>query len=126
MGMKIMRVFNGEEVTIELTQEEIAEAYLVHEHFYDCEGVRGDLNSGCYEEFEDLTGEKLEAAVHEIAYEARHQQDKYGLEEGDARDVARKLYIKNHSFDNILNSACRRSGENGLSESRKAIEFERE
>jgi len=96
MSMKIKRTIQGEEAEIELTQDEIAEAYLHHEHYYDCEYVRSNLNSGCYEEFEDLTGEELEAAVHEIAYEKRRQQDKYELDEWDAMDVALEQYIKNH------------------------------
>ena len=107
--MKITRVINGVEVEIELTQEEIAEAYLQHEHFYDCESVRGDLNSGCYEEFEGLTDEEWEDAVHEIAYEARRQQEKYGLDEWDAMAAARKLFIENHNLNNVLADAEERS-----------------
>lgn len=108
--MKIKRVFNGVEVEIELTQDEVAEAYLEHEHYYDCESVRGDLNSGCYEEFEGLSDEQWEAAVHEIAYEARRQMEEYGYDEGDARDAARKKYVKDHNLGAVLEDAYERAG----------------
>lgn len=101
--MKIKRAFNGVEVEIELTQDEIAEAYLEHEHYYDCESVRGDLNSGCYEEFEGLSDEEWEAAVHEIAYEARHQMEEYGFDAWDAQEVARKKYIEGHNLGDTQN-----------------------
>ena len=101
--MKIKREVNGVQMEFALTQDEIAEAYLVHEHYYDCESVRSDLNSGCYEEFEGLSDDEREAAVHEIAYEARRQQDKYGLGEWDAMDVARKWYVVNHKLGDSQN-----------------------
>ena len=95
--MKIKRTIHGEEVEIELTQEEIAEAYLHHEHYCDCEYVRSNLNSGCdAEAFETLTDEEWEAVVHEIAYEKRRQQDKFELDEWDAVEIAREQYIKKH------------------------------
>lgn len=107
--MKIKRNIGGVEVEIELTHDEVAEAYLEHEHFYDCESVRGDLNSGCYEEFEGLSDEEWENAVHEIAWEARRQMEKYGLDEWDARDAARKKYVEGHNLGTVLEDAYERS-----------------
>lgn len=94
--MKIKRVVNDVEMEFELTHDEVAEAYLEHEHYYDCESVRGDLNSGCYEEFEGLSDEEWENAVHEIAREARYQMEEYGYDEWVARDIARKCFIREH------------------------------
>ena len=94
--MKIKRTIHGEEIEIELTQEEITEAYNEKEHYYDCEVVRGNLSSSCYEEFSSLSEEELEDAIHEIAYDKRHEQDKYGLDESDAVDVAREQYVQTH------------------------------
>ena len=82
---------------------------MEHEHYYDCESVRGDLNSGCYEEFEGLSDEEWENAVHEIAYEARHQMEEYGYDEWVARDIARKWYVKSHSLGAVLEDAVERS-----------------
>ncbi len=104
--MKIKRNINGSEVEIELTHEEVAEAYLEHEHFYDCESIRGDLNSGCYEEFEEMTDEEWEYAVHEIALESRRQQEEYGFDECEARTIARKKYIESHNPNSGLSAAC--------------------
>lgn len=94
--MKIKRIIHGEEVEIVLTRDEIAEAYLCHEHHYDCEYVRNNLNSGAYEGFENLSDQEWETAVHELAYEKRRQQDKYLLDECDAFAVALKEYNKKH------------------------------
>lgn len=94
--MKIKRVIHGEEVEIELTKEEIAEACNEQEHLIDCEMVRENLTCGWYNEFDDLSDEEFETAIDEIAYEKRRQQNKYELDDVDAVDVARKQYVETH------------------------------
>lgn len=94
--MKIRRNIDGKEVVIELTHDELAEAYDCHEHHCDCEYVRNSLNSGCYEEFEELSDEAWEKAVNTIAYEKRELQDRDGCDEDCALSAAIESYIKHH------------------------------
>lgn len=84
------------EIVIELTHDELVEAYNCYEHHCDCEYVRNSLNSGCYEEFEDLSDKEWEKAVSEIAYEKREMQDKDECDEDCALDAAIASYIKCH------------------------------
>lgn len=83
--MIIKRTFNGKEVEIELTHDELALAYDHYEHHCDCEYVRNSLNSGSYEELSD---EDWEKAVSEIALKKRENQDDDLLDEDVALDLA--------------------------------------
>lgn len=94
MSMSIQRIIHGEPITIELTHDEIATAYLHHEHYYDCEYVRQSLDF--WEPFDGLDDAAIEAAIHEIAYEKRRQQDKYKYDECDALEKAKEMYQNNH------------------------------
>lgn len=84
------------EIVIELTHDELAEAYNHYEHHCDCEYVRNCLNSGCYEEFEDLSDAKWKDAVSEIASKKREHQDDELLDEDVALNLAIEWYIRRH------------------------------
>lgn len=94
--MTIKRNIDGKEIEIELTHDELFEAFECYEHHCDCEYVRNTLNSGSYEEFENLTDEAWEKAVKTIAHKKRSEQDDNHLDETDALDTAIGWYIKNH------------------------------
>lgn len=96
MGMVIQRVIDGKNVEIELTHDELIDAYSYYEHHLDCEYVRSRLNSGCYEEFEELTDKEWEQAVHLIAYQKRECQEQCLCDEDCALDSAIASYIQSH------------------------------
>lgn len=82
------------EIRIELTHDELAEAYNHYEHHCDCEYVRNSLSQGEYEAFEDLSDKEWEHAVSEIAFKKRENQDNELLDEDVALDLAVEWYIQ--------------------------------
>lgn len=100
--MKIKRELPGGVILeIALTEDEIYRAYEAYEHHCDADYVEGRANSGTEEWFEYLSDEQWEAAVHEIAWEKRRQQDKYGYDASDALDEAMR-WFKNTRLPEIL------------------------
>lgn len=94
MGMIIKRVIDGKEREIELTKEELLTAYCQQEHEWDLEYVRSSMSQSEGEDFEKLSEAEYEAALDNIAYEMRHQEDKYGFDKADALVEAKKWYCK--------------------------------
>lgn len=88
--MKIKRVIHGEEVEIELTNDELYLAYEAYEHHCDYEYVKNQLECGALaEDFQHiLTDKQWDRLLHELAWEKRRQQDKYEYDENDALDKA--------------------------------------
>lgn len=89
--MKITRTINGTAVEIELTAQEMREAYDEQQHNYDCDSVRALFDS--FEDdvlIEDYYFDRagLEPYVEEIAYEMRRMIYKYDVDWDYARETA--------------------------------------
>ena len=80
--MTIKRTINGSEIEIELTKEEIYDAYCVQEYEWDVQSCRNYLNSGVYvdeEWYEELDKETEDLLVAETAYHLRRNINKYEM-----------------------------------------------
>ena len=89
--MKITRTINGSAVEIELTAQEMREAYEEQHHNYDCDDVRTLFDS--FEDdvlIEDYGFDRagLEPYVEEIADEMRRMIYKYDVDWDYARETA--------------------------------------
>lgn len=110
--MSITRIINGFEEPIELTLDELAEASEVYAHHLLCETVKGNLNSGCYEEFENLGDDVWECAVSNIAERAAEIMEECGdMCESDAVDYAIREYIKEHGLTCSEDEECEENEE---------------
>lgn len=89
--MTIKRVINGYEVEIELTKDELFNAYCEQEHEWDVDSCRNNLNSGIYIDekwYEDLDKETEMQIIEEAAYHLRRNIDKYEMSYDYAMDEA--------------------------------------
>ena len=82
--MLIRRLIDGKEISIELTDEEVYNAYVERQHLYDAMNVESYFDS--YKDDDDLylefgkTKEELKEFYDEIAYEMRRYIDKYDMD----------------------------------------------
>lgn len=89
--MRIKREVNGKTVEIELTPVEVRLAYEEYEHVLDVSYCRSKLEEYDEESFKaeyGVTKEEGREELDEIAYEMRHQINKYDLSPDYARDCA--------------------------------------
>lgn len=89
--MTITREINGEQVSIELTMDELFEAYREAEWRYDSDDVKNYLELYGDEDFKNDYGIDISVAVEhvdEIGSMLRKLIDKYGMSWEDARDGA--------------------------------------
>lgn len=97
--MKIKRTINEAEVEIELTEAELFAAFQEQEHLFDRENVMADMDTSDAEDFEDTYGvapDVFLGLLDDIAYEMRHQMDKYGYALEDARSIAIKSVVEQY------------------------------
>lgn len=76
--MKIFREINGEKHEIELTEDELYQAYRAQEHEYDMEDVRSELECRDEDDFQDdygITKETAMSLISDIAYAMRSKLD---------------------------------------------------
>lgn len=114
--MRIEREINGCVIAFELTSDEVYSAYLEQEHIYDRQDVMDEIDNYNYSDqrradFEKEYGVPFEKVygndelIDNIAFESRHNQDKYGQEWTAARDDALKdvldEYKKTLASENI-------------------------
>ena len=85
-------------MTIQLTSEELYNAYCEKQFEYDREDIVNELDA-CKQMAEDIYGIPYEKITGEMidsmAEEKRHQMDKYGLDWSYARDEAIKKILEN-------------------------------
>lgn len=89
--MKITRGFNGQTIEIELTENELYQAYIEQEHIFDRNDVENYFDDYEDSDFETEYGcSRAEAMekLDEIAYEMRRNIDKYDMNWYDAREAA--------------------------------------
>ena len=80
--MNIKRTINGSEIEIELTKDELFNAYCEQENIFDVNSCRDYLNSGIYngeQWYEELDKETEDLLVEEAAYQLRRNIDKYEM-----------------------------------------------
>lgn len=89
--MKITREFNGKKIEIELTAQELLNAYYEQQNNFDCQDVEDWFNEFSDDELKDMygmTSEELSAVIPEIAEVMRRKIEKYDMNWYDARDAA--------------------------------------
>lgn len=88
--MKITRGFNGQTIEIELTSQELYEAYLEKQNEFDRQDIEDVFNGFDDDELEDMYGmtrAQLEEKIPEFAHEMRRNIDKYDMSWQGARDA---------------------------------------
>lgn len=86
--MKITRKINGQLCDIELTENEMFNAYEEQQFKWDHETAKERLSQSDDDTFDDLTDAQFECVINQVAYEMRRQMDKYGYDTDDALDRA--------------------------------------
>ena len=89
--MTIKREINSQTIEIELTSQELYEAYLEKENEFDRQDIEDVFNSLDDDELEDmygLTREQITEKIPELAHEMRRNINKYDMSWQAARDVA--------------------------------------
>lgn len=73
-----------------LTDTELFLAYQEQEHTFDCENIKSEVEAKDEYDLEDqgISKEALMAMVDQMAYDMRHEMDKYGYPLEDARSIA--------------------------------------
>lgn len=93
--MQIVRVINGIELKITLTDDEIYTAFVHKQHEFDMMDVEDALD--WYEDSDlaeyGVSKKELENAVEDIAYDMRRNIDKYDMTWDYARDEALHSYL---------------------------------
>lgn len=95
--MTIQRSFGGKTYDIELTDEELFEAYLEKEHMFDIQDVTDMLNGMSdfdINEYYGVTREEAVLLIDEIANEMRRDIDKYDMSWQNARDEAIETVLR--------------------------------
>lgn len=79
--MVIKRTIDGKDRMFVLTKTELFDAYCEQEHIWDVDYVESQLESGLFEEIEDICVDEADRAeiAEEIASEMRRQINKYDL-----------------------------------------------
>lgn len=86
--MKIMRKINGQLCEIELTKDEMFNAYENQQFLWDRDEAKNRLSQTDDDTFDDLTDAQFECVINQVTYEMRRQMDKYGYGAEDALDQA--------------------------------------
>lgn len=89
----------GRDFEIELTKEELFEAYCEQQYIWDVESCRDNLHSGIYNGegwYENLDKETENAIIEDAAYHLRRNIDKYDMHYEYAMDDAFGVAIANH------------------------------
>lgn len=86
--MKIARKINGQVCEIELTENELFNAYEEQQFLWDRDTTKERLSQTDDDMFDDLTDEQFECIINQTAYEMRRQMDKYGYDTDNALDEA--------------------------------------
>ncbi len=89
--MTITREINGQTIEIELTSDELYEAYLEKQNQFDCEDIEDVFNGFDDDELEDMYGmtrAQLAEKIPELAHEMRRNIYKYDMSWQAARDAA--------------------------------------
>lgn len=94
--MTITRGFNGQTIEIELTSQELYEAYLEKQNEFDRQDIEDVFDGFDDNELEDMYGmtrAQLAEKIPELAHEMRRNIDKYDMSWQAARDeaIAEKL-----------------------------------
>lgn len=122
--MKIIR----DGIEIELTSDELFNAYLEQESLFDIENIENNmayyLNEEEYEKLKD-NRDFIESA----AYELRHNQDKHNMDfEFAIRDAfqdTKEKYLKKSLDENILEASQRSRNSDKHHEMPKSVDFSR-
>ena len=89
--MIIKRIIDGNEVSVELTRDELVTAHEEYQHIMDVTYCKGKIEFGSEDAFKEEYGVSKEDAMKQIdaiAYEMRRQADKYDLDDDYARECA--------------------------------------
>lgn len=89
--MTIKRIVDGEELSFELTKDELLDAHNEQEHLWDCDYCKSMFENFDEEGFLSKYGiikEHAEKRIDDIAYEMRRQINKYDLDADYARECA--------------------------------------
>ena len=88
--MVIKRYINGKDTEIELTPQEVLDAYYQQEHSFDEDDVRDRFNEWDDERFLEygVTRAEAEEQISDIAYEKRRIMNKYDTDWEYALDEA--------------------------------------
>ena len=98
--MKIAREINGNTVEIELTEDELYDAYNEQKTLFDKEDVREELVSGRMDTLMDdygLTMGEADALVDEMVYRVQRNISKYGMTREAALCIGVKEVLEEHS-----------------------------
>lgn len=95
--LKIKRVIHGEEVEIELTGNELFEAYIMQENIWDRDNCALYLDTEYSDEewYENLNSETREELIEEAADQYRRNIDKYEMNHD---------YAMSEAFSEVLSS----------------------
>lgn len=99
--MTIKRIINGSEVEIELTQDELFNAYCEQQYEWDIKNCEDYLNSGIYdgeEWYEELNEETKNIIIEEAAYQFRRNVDKYDMNYEYAIDEAFSVVLCGYAY----------------------------
>ena len=98
--MKIAQEINGNTVEIELTEDELYDAYNEQKTLFDKEDVREELVSGRMDTLMDdygLTMGEADALVDEMVYRVQRNISKYGMTREAALCIGVKEVLEEHS-----------------------------
>jgi len=96
--MTIKRTINGAEVEIELTENELFNAYCEQQYKWDIDSCRDNLHSGIYNGenwYKNLDKETENNIIEDAAYHLRRNIDKYDMNYDYAMDDAFVVAIAN-------------------------------
>ena len=80
--MKIKRTIDGREIEIELTEQELFDAFVEQEFIFDLDNVRNYFMDYTDEDFQErygLSREEAESRFKDVASQLRRNIDKYGM-----------------------------------------------
>lgn len=92
--MKIARKINGLVCEIELTENELFNAYEEQQFLWDRDTAKERLSQADDDAFGELTNKQFECVINQVTYEMRRQMDKYGYGAEDALDQAISIVKK--------------------------------
>ena len=98
--MKIKREINGEQYDIELTEEELYNAYREQEFLFDKQDVLNMIDGLSDDEIHDILyvdRATFEKYTEDMACEMRRNIDKYDMSWDAARDEAARYVLRNFS-----------------------------
>lgn len=99
--MTIKRTIHGTEVEIELTKDELFNAYCEQQDEWDIKNCEDYLNSGIYDGeawYEDLNEETKTIIIEEAASQFRRNVDKYDMSYESAIDEAFSVVLCGYAY----------------------------